>query len=134
MEEIGGGIVYPTLEQICEINRRMVSEFGGLFVPPNNLLNKSALEYILRIIQTDVFGYTPYPTLKEKASALAYHIITRHVFQDGNKRTAIHTAWEFLLSNDITLFLDQSIIDLSIDIAKGEIAQQEMFTWLHGHQ
>ena len=48
MEEAGGGIVYPTLEQICEINRRMVSEFGGLFVPPDNSLNRNALEYILK--------------------------------------------------------------------------------------
>jgi death-on-curing protein len=134
MEEIGGGIVYPTLEQICEINRRMVSEFGGLFVPPNNLLNQNALEYILRIIRTGVFGHTPYPTLKEKASAATYHIITRHVFRDGNKRTAIHTAWEFLRSNDISLFLDQSVIDLSIGVAMGQTAQQEVLTWLHSHQ
>jgi hypothetical protein len=38
MEEAGREIAYPTVEQIREVNRRKVEEFGGFFAPPDNLL------------------------------------------------------------------------------------------------
>ena len=132
MEDASGVIVYPTLEQICEVNRRMIKEFGGLFIPPNNLLNLDALEYILDMVKSSLFD--TYPTLKEKAAALTYHIISRHVFNDGNKRTGSHTAWEFLRANGIDLFLDESIIELTVAIAKNEATQEELLQWLHEHK
>jgi death-on-curing protein len=75
-----------------------------------------------------------YPTLKQKANAIAYQIISRHVFHDGNKRTAIHIAWEFLRSNGTSLFLNSSIIELSVAISAGESSQEELLEWLHEHQ
>ncbi len=132
MEDSGEEIVYPTVEQICEINRRMVEEFGGLFIPPSNVLNLSALEYILAVVKSSLFGL--YPTLKEKATALAYHIISRHVFNDGNKRTGTHIAWEFLRANGVNLFLEPSIVELTVTIAEKEATQQELLGWFHEHQ
>jgi len=132
MEDSGGEIVYPTVEQICEVNRRMYEEFGGLFIPPNNVLNLDALEYILEVIKSSLFGM--YPTLKEKAAALAYHIISRHVFHDGNKRTGGHIAWEFLRANGINLSIEPSIVELTVAIAKKEATQEHLLQWLHEHQ
>lgn len=132
MEDSGGEIVYPTVEQVCEVNRRMIEEFGGLFVPPSNLLNLNALEYILDVVKSSLFGM--YPTLKEKATALTYHIISRHVFNDGNKRTGTHIAWEFLHANGVNLFLEPSIVELTLTIAKDEATQEELLRWLHEHQ
>lgn len=134
MEDSSREIVYPTVTQICDINRRMIKEFGGLFIPPNNFHNPGALDYILDFIRSTIYGRTFYPSLKEKANAIAYHIISRHVFLDGNKRTAIHIAWEFLRSNDIRVLLDSSIIDLSIAVANGEISQDELLIWFQNHQ
>ena len=56
MEDSGREIVYPTVEQICEVNRRMIEEFGGLFIPPNNMLNLGALEYILDAVKSFVMA------------------------------------------------------------------------------
>lgn len=134
MEEFGEDIAYPTIEQICQVNRRMIEEFDGLFLPPNNLSNLDALEYILDAIKFPIYGYTIYPTLKEKASAIAYHIISRHVFWDGNKRTAIHIAWEFLNSNGKSILLDSSIEELSVAIAARKATQDELLKWMHNHQ
>ena len=134
MEEFGKDIAYPTLEQICQVNRRMIEEFGGFFIPLNNLSNLPALEYILDAIKSSIYGYTIYPTLKEKASAIAYHIISRHVFQDGNKRTAIHIAWEFLNSNGVPIHLDSSVEELSVAIAERKATQDELLKWMHNHQ
>jgi len=112
----------------------MCDEFGGLFSEPDNLSNPSGLEYILTVIEIPEEQYVSLPTLKEKAAALAFHIITRHVFYDGNKRTASHIAWEFLRSNGIKLYLDQSIIELSLAIAESTATQNQLLQWLHSHQ
>lgn len=134
MEEASRVIAYPTVEQICDINRRMIDEFGGLFLPPDNILNKGALQYILVIISKSIYGQMPYVTLKEKASAIAYHIITGHVFYDGNKRTGLHTAWEFLHTNGIKVSLDASIIDLTLGVASGQNSYDDLLQWFHAHQ
>lgn len=132
MEDAGGEVVYPAVEQICEINRRMVEEFGGLFIPPDNLLNLDALEYILDAVKSSLFG--TYSTLKEKAAAIAYHIISRHVFHDGNKRTGSHIAWEFLRANGVNLFIEPSVVELTVAVAKKEATQEELLRWLREHQ
>ncbi len=134
MEDLGAEIVYPTVDQICETNRRMIEVFGGSFVPPANLWNPDALEYALDAVSTSIYGSEMYGSLKQKAAALGYHIISRHVFSDGNKRTAAHVAWAFLRSNGIRVFLDQSIIDLTESVAKGSADYNDILEWLHSHQ
>ena len=70
------------------------------------------------------FGDTElYPTLPQKAAVYAHHIITGHIFLDGNKRTGLHCAILFLEFNGCTLSLDldDSIIDLGFKIADGTI-------------
>ena len=109
-------------------------EFGGLFVEPNNLANLNALEYILDTIQFSIYGITIYPSLKEKAAAIAHHIISRHVFYDGNKRTGTHIAWEFLRANAREIFLDESIVELTVAIAESKASQEVLLQWLHEHQ
>jgi len=134
MENSSREIVYPIIEQICEVNRRMIQEFGGLFIPPDNLLNPNALEYMLNAIKFPITGIHNYTTVKEKAAAIAYQIISRHVFYDGNKRTGTHVAWEFLHANGIRLTIDSSIIELTISIARGNATMSEFLQWLHKHQ
>lgn len=134
MEGFGRQVVYPTVEQICEVNRRMIDSFGGRFVPPDNFQNRGSLEYIIVAIESPLFGQDIYPTLKQKAAAIAYQIISRHVFIDGNKRTAVHTAWEFLQSNEIPLYLDPTIVDLAVAVAQGSAGYGELLEWLHSHQ
>ena len=134
MEDAGGKVVYPTARQVCEVNRRMVEEFGGSFVPPNNVRNLDALEYILGAVRFSIFSRIMYASLKEKAAAIAHHIISRHIFHDGNKRTAIHIAWEFLRSNGIRISLEPTIVELSVAIATGDAGQEEVLQWLHSHQ
>jgi len=134
MEDASGEVVYPTLEQICQVNRRMIDEFGGSFIPPYNVRNLESLLYILDAIGNPVFGHSIYPSLKEKAAALAFHIISRHVFYDGNKRTAVHTAWEFLRANRIKLQLDLTIVELTVEIAQNISPNSKLLEWLHGHQ
>jgi len=136
MEDFGEVIAYPTVQQICEANRRLIEhkEFGGLFMEPANMLNPDALFYILNAVQSSIDGIPVYLTLKEKAGAMAYHIISRHVFYDGNKRTGLYVAWMFLRANGIEIHFDKSEVELARVIANKEATQEDLLQWLHNHQ
>ncbi|MBI4465701.1 MAG: type II toxin-antitoxin system death-on-curing family toxin [Acidobacteria bacterium] len=134
MEEAGGKIVWLTFDQICDVNRRMIEQFGGHFTSPDNVRNASSLQYILDAIRGSLFGGNLYPTLIEKAAALAYHIIAGHTFFDGNKRTAIHSAWEFLRCNGTHVEIDGSVVELAEAIARREAREADLVRWFQARQ
>lgn len=122
-----------TLEfgDIVEINRRMIHAFGGLFVADvDNLLNPGSLDHILEAIQGSVFGYDPYPTLVEKAAALAWRIIVGHVFHDGNKRTGVDACRQLLELNGYAMRMDEEVVDIAIRIATAQMPFVDFVRWL----
>lgn len=134
MESFSREIIIPSVDQICEVNRRMIHESGGRFEPPKNLLNITSLEYILDAITYPLYDIDIFPSLKEKAAALAFEIIVSHIFFDGNKRTGIHIAWEFLQSNGVDVYLDISVENLAVRVGDGDASRDELLSWLHDHQ
>ena len=134
MEEPSPEIAYPTIEQVIDVNRRMIKTSGGSFAPPENLRNRNSLEYILDAINRPILGEYLFLSLKEKAAALAYETISSHVFFDGNKRTGIHIAWEFLRSNAVPVYLDPTVEDIAIELASGVASRDDFLGWLHNHQ
>jgi death-on-curing protein len=134
MEAAGRSIAYPTLKQIVDVNRQMINTSGGSFLEPDNFTNRGSLEYILAAVSASLFGHEIFPSIKDKASAIAFEIISAHVFRDGNKRTGVHVAWEFLAANRIDLRLDETIVDLTVRVADGEADRGDLLRWLHAHQ
>jgi death-on-curing protein len=120
-----------TLVQIVEINRRMLTTFGGFFVEANdNLLNPDPLHYTLEAIQVPIIAQERYPTPIEKAAALAWCIITHHVFYDGNKRTGMETCRLFLDINGCTLPINRQVVQIALDIATRQITFETFVSWL----
>lgn len=78
------GILYPTIEEIVEINKKIGS--NGVFI------NKNNLEFALDKARNAKI-------LSKSASVLLYGIVTGHPFVDGNKRTAFVTMELFLTMN-----------------------------------
>jgi death on curing protein len=69
-----------------------------------------------------VFGSDAYPTLDEKAAALAHSIARNHALVDGNKRLALAGLIAFLGVNGRTLTMtNDEAYDLIIAIAAGEL-------------
>ena len=91
----------PTLtrDDVVALNREAITQSGGTFAGTENLENASALDYILEEVWTVRFGVDRYPSIAEKAAAIGFHIITRHVFHDGCKRTGLQACGAFLLIN-----------------------------------
>ena len=123
-----------TKNEILEINRRMIEEFGGFYLDfNNNLLNPSVLEHVLVEIESSIFEQDLYPEIIQKAGILAWRINAGHVFYDGNKRTSVEVCRLFLEINGFELKLDVSIIDIAIKIARNEISFQEFLYWLRNN-
>jgi len=102
---------YLTITEILEVAERHVGTY--------HLLDENRLHYVVEAV-VGKFGDTElYPTLVQKAAVYAHHIITGHIFLDGNKRVGMHCAILFLEFNGCTLRLDinDSIIGLGFKIA-----------------
>lgn len=87
------------------------------------LLRENQLHYLIEAVggrfgDTDLF-----PTVFQKAAVYAHHIITGHIFFDGNKRIGLTCALQFLELNGYFRHADieDSIIDLGFKIADGTI-------------
>jgi death-on-curing protein len=73
--------------------------------------------------RTTVFGEDAYPTLEDKAGALAQSIARNHALVDGNKRLTLGALIAFLGVNGRRLTLtNDDAYDLIIAIAAGELA------------
>ncbi len=131
------------------INRRTIDAHGGSFVPPENFLHESLLDYTVEAVKESIFGQEMYPTLADKAAFYMFQIVTGHVFQDGNKRTGLEAALAFLQLNNADLHQDFSQIEaekqrfipekgespdeilenFTIEMASGKISLDEARQW-----
>jgi death on curing protein len=87
--------VFLAREQIDEIHRDQINEFGGL----HGVRDEGALESALaQPINVYLYGEGDF---YEIAAAYAYHIAESQAFFDGNKRTGAHAALDFLEINGV---------------------------------
>jgi death-on-curing protein len=92
-----------TKRVVIFINKRTVDNHGGNFNPPNNFLNEAPLDYLIDIVNSEIFGKPLYPKLSDKAGLYMFNIISNHIFSDGNKRTGLGAALIFLRLNGFKL-------------------------------
>ncbi len=77
--------------------------------------------------QSTFDGQDLYPTLFEKAAALACSIINNHPFGDGNKRSGLHAMLVFLELNGVeTDFTEDALVELGMGIASDTIEEKEV--------
>ena len=76
-------------------------------------------------------GNELYPSIYDKAAQLCYGIANNHPFTDGNKRTALHSMYVYLIINgfDITA-TRQDVENMIIDVAAGNMTNAELTQWL----
>jgi death on curing protein len=94
---------YLIKKSFVRINRRTIDAHGGNYVPPDNFLHESVIDYTVEAVKVSVFGQPMYPTLADKAAFYMFQIVTGHVFQDGNKRTGLEAALALLQLNSADL-------------------------------
>ena len=121
-----------TKTDIIVINYKTVKAHGGNYVPPHNFLHEANLDYIIDIIEAEMFGEPLYPKVSDKASIYFYNIICNHMFSDGNKRTGLEAAVLFLGANGHQLSENLANIDLFdfvTAVASGQVTLDECRDW-----
>lgn len=123
---------YLTKEQIIRLNRDTVREHGGNFIPPHNFLHEEYLDYLLDAVKATLFGESMYPSVADKAAVYCYTIICNHVFSDGNKRTGLGAALNFLLANGWQIKLSvqpEAVTSYILQVASGQSSLEACRAW-----
>lgn len=115
------------LAEVIALHRLLIESSGGA----DGLRDLGALEAAVAQPRMTFGGEDLYPTLVEKACAVAFSLVNNHPFVDGNKRVA-HASMETLL------VLNGFEIDAEVDeqervmlaLASGELDRAELVRWL----
>ena len=120
MENAGETLRYLTISEILRVAEKHVGSY--------QLLNENQLHYVVEIVSAKLGDTELFPTLPQKAAVYAHHIITGHLFSDGNKRVGLTCALTFLVLNGCSLQRDieDSIIELGFKVADGTITDLEI--------
>lgn len=121
---------YLTLGEVLRLYERVMEQSGGAV----GIRDPAALESALAQLRLTFGGQELYPTLVEKASALAFSLICNPPFVDGNKRIG-HAAMEtFLILNgheiDAPVNEQEAII---LRVAAGEMERDAFTDWVRDH-
>ena len=117
---------------IIFINQRTINTHGGNFMPPSNLLKEQPLDYVIEVVQSEMFGMPLYPEIYDKARVYLFNIIANHIFTDGNKRTGLEAALAFLKLNKYQIrhnLTNNVVLDFVIKVASGESNLDECREW-----
>lgn len=119
-------------KDIILINKLTIEDVGGNFVPPQNFLHESNLDYLIEAVDAEMFGDKMYPTIHQKAGLYMYNIIANHIFQDGNKRTGLESALLFLQLNNYDLKIsitNEILTNFTLSVAAGQKTLEEVQKW-----
>lgn len=89
---------YLTEDEIIEINRQIILEAGQGLI---SLIDPKGLNSVVESPKQVFFDREAYPTVWLKSAYYLQKITKKHLFADGNKRTALEAAKVFLLLNDV---------------------------------
>lgn len=116
-----------TVQDIYELHRELENAFVlSSGVRDENLLASAVNTPFQTFMENDL-----YPSIFDKAAQLCYGIANNHPFTDGNKRTALHSMYVYLIINgyDITA-TQQDVENLIINVAAGNMTNVELAQWL----
>ena len=107
------------------------TQLENAFVLSSGVRDENLLASAVNTPFQTFMGNDLYPSIYDKAAQLCYGIANNHPFTDGNKRTALHSMYVYLIINgfDITA-TQQDVENLIIDIAAGNMTNTELAQWL----
>lgn len=131
MEAPGGLIEYPTAEDIIALNRSLIEESASGLQSPDLVRDRGIIDWAVNDVQG--LGYEPCDTLIDKATLLAWRIVARHPFWDGNKRTGMGVALAFLRTNGVGYVVTdgevERIAKLCADPTNSGYTPQDLESW-----
>jgi death on curing protein len=123
-------VLYLNLDHVMAIHQEMIRRYGGA----SDLLDRGLLESAVAQPAMTFGGHELYPTLAEKAAALAFSLTRNHPFQDGNKRVGFGALDVFLRVNGHRIAATQDgIVDIFLQMAAGTMSREQFTDWVSTH-
>lgn len=116
-----------TIQDIYELHNQLEESF----ILSSGVRDENLLASAVNTPFQTFMGNDLYPSIYDKAAQLCYGIVKNHPFTDGNKRTALHSMYVYLIINgfDITA-TQQEVENLIINVAAGNMTNVELAQWL----
>ena len=116
-----------TLRDIYELH----TQLENAFVLSPGVRDENLLASAVNTPFQTFMGNDLYPSLYDKAAQLCYGIANNHPFTDGNKRTALHSMYVYLIINGFNITATQQDVEnMIIDVASGNMTNTELVQWL----
>ena len=116
-----------TIQDIYELHNQLEESF----ILSSGVRDENLLASAVNTPFQTFMGNDLYPSLYDKAAQLCYGIVKNHPFTDGNKRTALHSMYVYLIINGFDIIAtQQEVEDLIIDVAAGNMTNTELAEWL----
>ena len=119
-----------TIQDIYELH----TQLENTFILSPGIRDKNLLASAVNTPFQTFMGNDLYPSIYDKAAQSCYGIANNHPFTDGNKRTALHSMYVYLIINgyDITA-TQQDVENLIINVAAGRMHTTELSKWLQNN-
>ena len=112
--------VFLRLDEVIEIHREMIEQYGGSF----GVRDMGLLESAAAMPQAGFGKQYLHSDLFEMGAAYLFHIVRNHPFVDGNKRTGAMAAFTFLKLNRLTLIARELEFERLVRrVAEGEMGK-----------
>ena len=116
-----------TIQDIYEFHNQLEKAF----ILSSGVRDKNLLASAVNTPFQTFMGNDLYPSLYDKAAQLCYGIANNHPFTDGNKRTALHSMYVYLINNGFDIPASQQEVEnLIINVAAGNMTNVELAQWL----
>lgn len=116
-----------TIQDIYELH----TQLENTFILSPGIRDKNLLASAVNTPFQTFMGNDLYPSIYDKAAQLCYGIANNHPFTDGNKRTALHSMYVYLIVNGYDIIATQQDVEnLIINVAAGRMHNTELSKWL----
>ena len=123
-------MIYFTEEQIIILHNDLIKLTGGI----KGVKDYNILDFCIKSPFVSFELIDLYPTILEKIAVLGYYIITKHPFNDGNKRIGMHIIMLGLKLNSINVnFKNSDVISLGLGIASNKTTRQKLILFLNSN-
>ncbi len=121
---------YLDQQAFLELYLKVMRASGGL----PGIRDPGAFESAIAQPLASFAGEDLYPTLVDKAAALAFSMIKNHPFVDGNKRIAFASMDAFLrLNGHKTAGSDDEVAEVFLALDAGTLNRDNFTQWLREH-
>lgn len=123
-------IAFLTVDQVLRIHARVLQEYGG----GQGLRDRGLLESAIGVPAATFGGEFLHEGLAAIAAAYLFHVCRNHAFVDGNKRTALASAVQFLYLNGRMLKADKAAVEqLTLGVADGSVSKEAATKFFKKH-